>query len=403
MIFSLIPLSFILIAPVLNDGTNLPRSLLVSIVPFIIYAIKPFSLKPYIIVLIPLCINLVWLLIVWITQDNQSYADFLLGAYGRNMGFLFLTGVYFCLILSAHAARKLKNINSLFQMLNLTMYLGIFYGMLQFLDLDPINWPNKNMIYLTFGNTNQASAFFGVFSVLPIVRILTEKKDKAKNIFTLSLLIFLIFETNSSQGFLLLLFNLAYVVLLNKLSKMRKRTSKLGKKITILSSVFVILILGFTSVQNFAVIERSLQIKARIFQWQIGIDAWLNNFWFGVGLDHLYQFSGIYVKPDYIKNYGGYTLTDHSHNLFIDFFAFGGFIAGISWIVFLFVMAKFIAQIYQSNRQILNLTQNQILFLIFVNFLFLSLISPNSLFIFLLFMIVTGVITRVNMDSREIT
>ena len=402
MIFLLIPLSFILIAPVLNDGTNLPRSILISIVPFIIYAIKPFSLKPYLIVSIPLCINLIWLLVVWITQDNQSYADFLLGAYRRNMGFLFLVGVYFCLILSAHAVRELKNRNILFQMLNLTMYLSIFYGILQFLGLDPINWSTEDVVYLTFGNINQSSALLGLFTALPIVRILTEKKDKAKNIFILSLIFFLILQTGSSQGFLLILFNLVFIVLVNKLSIIRKRASKLGKKITILSSVFVILILGFTSVQNFAVIERSLQIRARIFQWQIGIDAWLNNFWFGVGLEHLYQFSGIYVKPDYVKNYGGYTLTDHSHNLFIDFFAFGGFIAGISWIVFLFVMAKFIAQIYQSNRQVLNLAQNQILFLIFVNFLFLSLISPNSLFLLLLFMIVTGVITRVNIDSREI-
>lgn len=402
MIFFLIPLSFILIAPVLNDGTNLPRSLLVSIVPFIIYAIKPFSLKPYIIVLIPLCINLVWFLIVWVTQDNQSYADFLLGAYGRNMGFLFLTGAYFCLILSAHAARKLKNINILFQMLNITMYLGIFYGMLQFLGIDPINWTNKSLIYLTFGNTNQASAFFGVFTVLPIVQIFIGKKDKAKNVFTLSLLFFLISETDSSQGFLLLLFNLVCVILLNKLSIMRKRASKLGKKITILSSVSVMLISGFTSVQNFAVIERSLQIKARIFQWQIGIDAWLSNFWFGVGLEHLYQFSGTYVKPDYVKNYGGYTLTDHSHNLFIDFFAFGGFIAGISWIIFLFVIVKFVIGIYRSKRQVLNLVQNQILFIIFVNFVLISLISPNSLFLFLLVMAVAGVITRVNIDSRKI-
>ena len=162
------------------------------------------------------------------------------------------------------------------------------------------------------------------------------------------------------------------------------------------------LISGFTSVQNFAVIERSLQIKARIFQWQIGIDAWLSNFWFGVGLEHLYQFSGTYVKPDYVKNYGGYTLTDHSHNLFIDFFAFGGFIAGISWIIFLFVILKFVIGIYRSKRQVLNLVQNQILVIIFVNFVLISLISPNSLFLFLLVMAVAGVITRVNIDSRKI-
>jgi O-antigen ligase len=104
-----------------------------------------------------------------------------------------------------------------------------------------------------------------------------------------------------------------------------------------------------------------------------------------------------------VKKYGSYTLTDHSHNLFIDFFAYGGFIAGISWIIFLFVMAKFLIQIYRSKRQVLNLEQNRILSIIFIDFVLISFISPNSLFLFLLAMIVAGVITRVNIDSRKIT
>ena len=97
------------------------------------------------------------------------------GVFGRNTGFL----TYFCLITIFLALIIFENL-SFFKKIYLTLVFTslpvTIYCLVQYANLDPINWSAKH-VFATFGNTNFLSAFLGMGATAVFSQIFKDKPD----------------------------------------------------------------------------------------------------------------------------------------------------------------------------------------------------------------------------------
>ena len=129
---------FVSVPVMLNDITTLFRSGLLIIYPLAVLIFKPIDFKKYLIIVFLFVTTLIWYVISW-QVNEQGYASFLFGAYGRNLGILALIGLYLLTLESAdHFSERSEDLVKSFYIL---LVLAITYGFIQQLKLDQANLP----------------------------------------------------------------------------------------------------------------------------------------------------------------------------------------------------------------------------------------------------------------------
>ena len=130
------------------------------------------------------------------------------GAAGRNTGFL----TYFCLniiLIATIRFAKIDFIPQLILVLKLSGLLAVFYGFLQSIDADPNNWNfPDNKVFGYFGNPNFQSSFLGITGIVFISEMLKKNAHTFRiiaNGLAITSIIYVISESESKQGFLVLL------------------------------------------------------------------------------------------------------------------------------------------------------------------------------------------------------
>ena len=395
---------FVSVPVMLNDITTLFRSGLLIIYPLAVLIFKPIDFKKYLIIVFLFVTTLIWYVISW-QVNEQGYASFLFGAYGRNLGILALIGLYLLTLESAdHFSERSEDLVKSFYIL---LVLAITYGFIQQLKLDPINWEKGSGYGSTLGNPNFSSALFGILSVIPLTYYFRIKSYKRYiHLLSYALTLVLIFFSGSSQGFILFLVNFFLIILFIK-----KDSFKTGvmKKLSIIfltlifTLVFLVLkISQFTFMKTF--ISNSLQIPQRLEHWKLGYRIWRDHPIFGVGLDNIQRYSGEFRSLE-MTAWGQYTLPDRAHNNLIDTFAFGGLVTGILYSTFIFLVFRSIVRLYKKiDESVIDKYHVYIFALVWITYFLQSMVSPDHLVITALGMMAAGAllgIDRLNQKNRN--
>jgi O-antigen ligase len=370
-----LPILFFSITTFSLSVTTLFRSGILVLLALLILIIKPVKFGNYKVISILFSIIIVMYTASFIVND-QSYVNFLIGTFGRNVGILALIGLFLLVLESAdnfaHSSQKL--INSLYLLLGLSN----LYGVIQSLGIDPINWEKGAGIAITIGNPNFYSALLGMLSIIPLYSYFNaNKKYKYLHLFLYLSTFIQIIITGSSQGFVLFIANILLFVLLKFQNVLLNKI----KIVLLLFSAFscaliVILLTNLQYILNY--INVSLQFQSRIDHWALGLRIWKDHFLFGVGIENLSNFSGQY-RDQAMREWGQYTLPDKSHNTFIDYFVTGGFIVGLCWILFVVIIFAKSFKILRTTSDLKNFDHVHTLFCVWTTWILQTTFSPDHL------------------------
>ena len=395
---------FVSVPAMLNDMTTLFRSGLLIIYPLVVLIYKPIDFKKYLTIVPLFLTTIIWYFISW-QVNEQGYASFLFGAYGRNLGILALIGLYLLTLESAdHFSERSEDLVKSFYLL---LVLAITYGFIQQLKLDPINWEKGSGYGSTLGNPNFSSALFGILSVIPLTYYFKIKSYKRYiHLLAYALTLVLIFFSGSSQGFVLFLVNFFLIILFIK--KDSFKTGVIKKLLIIfLTLIFVLVFLvlkisQFTFIKTF--ISNSLQIPQRLEHWELGYRIWRDHPIFGVGLDNMQRYSGEFRSLE-MTAWGQYTLPDRAHNNLIDTFVSGGLVTGILYCIFIFLVFRTIVRLYKKmDEGVIDKHHVYIFALVWITYFLQSMVSPDHLVITALGMMAAGAllgIDRLNQKNRS--
>jgi hypothetical protein len=106
--------------------------------------------------------------------NGQGLASLYLGGYQRNFGVATWLALAIVFLIGAQGEVKMRGY--LDWVLPGVLIAGLGYGLVQFLDKDPLPWTNPyKAVSLTLGNPNFAGAFFGILGVIAFSRIFVGK------------------------------------------------------------------------------------------------------------------------------------------------------------------------------------------------------------------------------------
>ena len=255
------------------------------------------------------------------------------GETQRRNGFL----TYLALALIALASAvfiRFFNVRRLYFVTFITGIIFAIYASMQTTGRDFINWNNPyNAIIGTVGNPNFASALMAIMGVVTFtILFLTELQIIYRiSAGVLSLLfILLIIQSNSRQGILSFIIGVGVFLIIWLFQKSRY----LG--LTALASGVIISIIAILGMLQKGPLEYLLyksSVSVRGYYWRAGIDMFQQNPLFGVGMDRFGSYFKEYREVGYPLSYGFEITSTNAHNTFIQFFATGGLLLGVTYLI----------------------------------------------------------------------
>jgi len=265
-----------------------------------------------------------WQVLVVSISGGEIYQQ-LFGSQGRNTGFI--TYLAFSLIFagsviaSSPAALK-KLINAIF----IVGGASLAYGAIQALGGDPFKWVNPySPVFGFLGNPNFQSSLLGVLGTIAFAQLFVKSlkiQFKALIGFYLLTTLYVIKETHSQQGFLVLVLGIGVVVGLYVLQVKRS----LGIAYGLLSLVgFFAVLIGTLNKGPLASILYKDSVTYRGDYWRAGWNMTVDHPIFGVGMD---SYGDWYRRSRTLAatlRRGPDTTSNAAHNVFLDISSYGGF------------------------------------------------------------------------------
>jgi O-antigen ligase len=265
-----------------------------------------------------------WQILVVVVSSSDLFQQFF-GTTGRNTGLLTYLGFSLVFLGSVIAS----NSNQLLRFSRAVLVAGtasLVYGLIQFFGLDPISWVNPfSPVFGFLGNPNFQSSFLGISGVIVFAQFFA-KSSKFHFRFMIGLYlaftVFVINETASQQGFLVLLLGIGVVIGLFVLQ--RGRTLGLGYGVL---SVFGFLLVLFGTL-NKGPLGSFLYKDSVTFRgdyWRAGWNMTLEHPVFGVGMDNYGDWYRRSRTLEATLRRGPDTISNAAHNVFLDISSYGGF------------------------------------------------------------------------------
>ena len=256
------------------------------------------------------------------TNPNQEF----FGTYGRSTGFVAYIALV-ALFLGAAVVASTKIVNSFARVLLIAGGLSIGYGLLQAIGADPIKWTNQYSPVIGFlGNPNFQSSFVGFSGVLAFGFICAQGIKNSLRlgyIAYLLLAIFVIIQTDSQQGLLVLAGGIAIVTMI-WISRSRFKVVTIPALIVSgIGAVFVAL--GSLNSGPLASLLYKASVTYRGDYWRAGWKMTVEQPFFGVGLD---SFGDWYRRTRTLEatlRRGPEVTSNAAHNVLLDFSSNGGF------------------------------------------------------------------------------
>ena len=264
-----------------------------------------------------------WMWVVLVFAQGEFHQQ-LFGMYGRNTGFV--TYLSFALIFFAVSLISDRDNNAkMYRYFLIAGGASLFYGFCQSIGIEPFAWANGYSPVIGFlGNPNFQSSFLGVIGSLIFAIALSGKSSiKVKAVYVAYLLVtlYVIGESNSQQGFLVLITGMAVVLGMYIISKSKALT--VGYLIISVIG-FVALIAGTQAKGPFSFLYKT-SVSLRGDYWRAGWNMTIDNPIFGVGMD---SYGDLYRQSrdlETISKGDPNRTANAAHNVFLDISAGGGF------------------------------------------------------------------------------
>jgi len=380
-LFSLLPLVLLVsIGWFLYEPRLLTSAVLISWVLVTFIFTKRLSFRWTKLFIAPILIPISYILSALLNQ--QSFSSLFIGANQRNFGLTTIISLSLIFIIFTSVTIDTKK--SLYHGFFLVVLISMFYGYLQYFNLDPMPWSKRTAaVSLTLGNQNFAGALFGMLGVMIFAYIVRAKvfREKVAYAIVFVLLLFLGLQTKSLQFQISLFLSLIvflFIYSLGKKTTVFLTINYLSRGVFISAPLIAISIFVFNTpfqIRDWLVSEGN--ILPRLDYWRTGLSIWRENPFFGVGIDEFSRYSPMYRTPKQIVRDGDMLFPDKAHNVLIDYLANGGLIAGILWVTL--VASVFFALIKIVRNSIENRLEVSILAGIWSAYVLQSLISPDHI------------------------
>jgi O-antigen ligase len=341
--------------------------------------------------------------------NGQELASLYLGGYQRNFGVATWLALVIVFLIGAQGEVKVRGY--LDWVLPAVLVAGLGYGLVQFLDKDPLPWTNPyKAVSLTLGNPNFAGAFFGILSIVAFSRIFVGKGliQKSFGAFLFGATSFISLKTNSLQSPLLIIAGVLIFALLSNVGV----KSGLGRVVKFASSgVLGVAVVGivvlFTGGGSFLATAREKlffqgSVAQRLDYWRTGFEIWKDHPIFGVGTDQFQRYAALYRTPEQLKRDGVFVIPDRSHNVLIDHFANGGLIVGLIWITFVCSVFYMLIEALKNNEKIQVRRDLAVLGTMWSMYVLQALISPDQLVLSLIGYSSAGLIAGIYLKDAAV-
>jgi hypothetical protein len=330
MYFLIFPVVFLAVTPILNEPLNLFRSLLIPLWLLTYLILKPQNLRAQSIVIkLFILVPVGYLISAIVNGQNPILA--LIGSYNRNIGLLTFISALLILLIGSNS-RHITN-NFINYGLWPLVYLSIFIGFLQIFHLDPLSWAEEDRVVLFFGNSNFAGSALAILILVPLYSVLTKpsKQQKVGYFAVLVILYFIGTQTKTSQYYAISSAAIAVFLLINYYDRiLHIRKIKLFGFLAFMitgASLVIVKLWDYLFINsNFA---------DRIDSANLGMRIFYDHPFFGVGIEQMWRYQGIYRMPSQEQRIGSSAIVDKAHNVFIDQFVNGGIFVGLGFVVFI--------------------------------------------------------------------
>jgi O-antigen ligase len=397
-------LSALLITPMWSlDAFNPIKLVAICTIGFMSFGVllanqKSLELGKYKLPLILIGSFLAWQLVVLVVSSGEKLQQFY-GTNGRNTGFIaYLSFCLLCFVSIITSSPRFLN-----RFMFATILVGLTslgYGVIQASGADPIDWDNPYSPVLGFlGNPNFQSSLLGILGSIVLTQLLSATvRFQIKSLYILYLLLslYIIKETDSQQGFLVLLIGsvIALGVFVNHKSK------ALGYSYLGLALIgFVAVLVGTLNKGPLASLLYKDSVAYRGDYWRAGWKMTVDNPIFGVGLD---SYGDWYRRSRTIEatlRRGPEITSNAAHNVFLDISAYGGFplvLIYITLMVLVIVSAvKVIKRSKGFNAGFVGLVSG------WVAFQAQSIISINQIGLALWGWVLSGLIIGYEINTRD--
>jgi O-antigen ligase len=339
-----------------------------------------------------------WQLIVFLVSGGEKLQQ-LFGTTGRNTGLITYLAFSILFVVSMAAS----NAGFLNRFLLVSLVVGVAslgYGIVQALGADPFDWVNPySPVFGFLGNPNFQSSLLGILGSIVFAQLLSGSvKLQVKGAYLVYLLVtvFVIRETDSQQGFLVLL--IGSVIALGVYVNQRSKT--LGYSYLGLALIgFIAVLVGTLNKGPLASLLYKDSVTYRGDYWRAGWKMTVDNPIFGVGLD---SYGDWYRRSRTIEatlRRGPDVTSNAAHNVFLDISAYGGFplvLIYIALMVLVIVSAvKVIKRSQSFNAGFVGLVAG------WVAFQAQSIISINQIGLALWGWVLSGLIIGYEINTRN--
>ncbi len=321
-----------------TDPVNVTKFVSLGVVAFMATALilnngawKLVRDQKYLLALL-LCFNLAAL--ISILASELPLTQNLYGVYGRNNGFL--TYLFLSLVLLTSLALKRKSsFEYVLKGLMTAGVINVIYCLWVLSFGDFIGWSNPyGNILGTLGNPNFIGSFLGiVFSVLLAYLVSSRVNRLGKILGALILLVTLyeIVESNAIQGRVLAAVGVAVVGFSLIRVKYGPFTVLIYSGVTVIAGVFALL--GALQIGPLTRFIYKTSVSLRGEYWQAGWNTGLSNPLTGAGMDGFGDWYRRARDDQALVLPGVKVVTNASHNVPLDMFAFGGWPLFISYLL----------------------------------------------------------------------
>ena len=285
---------------------------------------KALQLKRFRVPLVLISGFLTWQLVVLVVSGGERLQQ-LFGTNGRNTGLI----TYLAFAILFVAAMTASSSVFLIRFLTVALVVGVAslgYGVVQALGGDPFDWVNPySPVFGFLGNPNFQSSLLGILGTVVFTQLLSGSvkiQIKAAYLVYLLVTLYVIKETASQQGFLVLLIGstVSLGIFVNQKSRV------LGFSYLVLATVgFVAVLVGTLNKGPLASLLYKDSVTYRGDYWRAGWKMTVDNPIFGVGLD---SYGDWYRRSRTIEatlRRGPEITSNAAHNVFLDISAYGGF------------------------------------------------------------------------------
>jgi O-antigen ligase len=318
------------ITPFSFDPLNVSKFALLSVIGFSILGVLVttqgiFRDVQYRLVLLIAALFIV-ISLVSLLVNRTNLLQQIFGASGRHTGFMTYLALTVFMLGAAVVASK-AFMEKAASVLFTTGLISLSYGLIQAFNLDPLNWTNSYSPVIGFlGNPNFQSSFMAitatsVFSMIlkPSMKLLL----RAAYLSYIFVALFLIYKSNSQQGYLVFAVGFFVVALFWIKSKFQSK-SLLSIYLFLSSGVGIAIVLDILQKAPWASILYKESVSNRGDLWRAGWRMTTDHPVFGVGFDNYGDWYRRYRDIDAISARGVDTMSNTAHNVFLDISTSGG-------------------------------------------------------------------------------